>query len=315
MLEVLYDRRGRFTPSGELAAAAQCSGRAVDAALAELERRGQRLEHSPAHGVRLAGPAVLEARLIERDLGTERVARNVICFDEVDSTNDVAKDSARQKDCDGLVVLAESQRHGRGRHGRSWLSPPGANILMSVLLIDAGSRLPHETVTVAAGLAAAEGIDETTGLACRLKWPNDVLVDDSKVCGVLVELAEAPRGRAVVVGIGINANACPPPSRVSHPATSLARQLGTDVERVEVVRAVLRRLDRWAADIQAGRVEELRTAWLARCCMLNQRLTVICGGRRYVGRAVDINPMSGLLLSGDHGELIQLPAETSSISE
>lgn len=313
LLGILYDRRESFTPLRELAAAARCSDAAIGEALAELQGGGQRFESSPAHGVRLVSPVRLDARLIERKLGTRRIGRHVICFGEVDSTNDVAKDSARQAGADGLVVLAESQRRGRGRLGRSWISPPGSNVLMSVLLIDAGSKRPPEAVALAAGLAAAEGIDQITHLACRLKWPNDVLLDGRKVCGVLVELAEAAKGRAVVVGIGINVNSCPPPSRLPHPATSLARCLGGEVERVEIIRAILRRLDRWVADIQAGRVDRLRSAWLSRCSMLNQRLTVACGGRRYVGRAIDINPLSGLLLSGDHGELIRLPAETSTI--
>jgi BirA family biotin operon repressor/biotin-[acetyl-CoA-carboxylase] ligase len=311
LLRLLYERREGFVSMAELGASAGAKQAAVAKALAALRRRGQKLDVSP-QGVRLQRPAALDAGLIEYDLGTQRVGRNVICFAEVSSTNDVARHSARQKNADGLAVLAESQRHGRGRLGRRWISPPRSNILMSILLID-GARLAHEAVTIAAGLAVAEGIDEVADLSCRLKWPNDVLADGKKIAGILVELSAGPGGRAVVIGIGINAHAAPPPSRLAHPATSLAEQTGLVLERIDVIRAVLRRLDAWVVRIQAGRLEELRTAWLARCGMMNQRLTVQCGGRRYVGRVMDINPLEGLILCGDHGERVHLPAETATI--
>jgi BirA family biotin operon repressor/biotin-[acetyl-CoA-carboxylase] ligase len=312
-LRLLYARREGFVTMHELAAAVGRSPAAAEDALAVLRRRGQQVEVFPGQGVRLVRPVPLDAGLIERDLGTERVGRHVICFGEVDSTNDVARDAARQKHADGLAVLAESQRKGRGRLGRRWVSPAGANLLMSVLLIDRGQCLAHEAVTIAAGLAVAEAVDELLDLSCRLKWPNDVLIDGRKVAGVLVELSKAAHGRAVVVGIGVNVNAAPPASRLAAPATSLAQQVDEPVERIELARAVLRRLDAWVCGIQAARLEELRKAWLARCGMIHERLTVQCGGRRYVGRAEDIHPLEGLVLVGDHGERIHLPAETSTL--
>jgi BirA family biotin operon repressor/biotin-[acetyl-CoA-carboxylase] ligase len=311
LLRLLYDRREGFVSMAELAAAAGAPQAAVTKALAALRRKGQRLDVSP-QGVRLQRPAALDAGLIEQDLGTQRVGRNVICFGEVSSTNDVARHSARQKNADGLAVLAESQRHGRGRLGRRWASTPRSGVLMSVLLID-GANLAHEAVTIAAGLAVAEGIDDIADLSCRLKWPNDVLADGKKIAGILVELSTCPAGRAVVIGIGINVHAAPPPSRLAHPATSLAEQTGLIVERIDVIRAVLRRLDAWVGRIQAGRLEELRNAWLARCGMMNQRITVQVGGRRYAGRVMDIDPLEGVILCGDHGERLHLPAETSTI--
>jgi BirA family biotin operon repressor/biotin-[acetyl-CoA-carboxylase] ligase len=331
---LLYDRREQFVAMEELAEAASLSVRGLAGALEDLREVGHTMEVSPAQGVRLLRPVRLDARLVERRLGTRRVGRSVICFGEVDSTNDVAFEAARQRSCDGLVVLAEHQRRGRGRRGRRWQSPPGANVLMSVLLVD--GALPQEAVTIAGGLAVAQGVEDACGARCDLKWPNDVCMDGSKVAGVLVEVrkslafggasppdgdspaadrAEGGRGarRCVIVGVGINANASPPPAQLDRPATDLAAVTGAPVERIEVIRAVLRRLDHWTEEVGRGRLGKLHEAWVRRCGMLNQRAAVLSAGRRYVGRVLDVSPRDGLVLEDDEGQTLRLSAETSTL--
>ena len=267
-------------------------------------------------------PVGLDAHLIEHGLGTRRVGRNVIVFGEVESTNDVALDSARQADADGLVVLAECQRAGRGRLGRRWASPAGANMLMSVLLLDDPARLSCEALTIAAGLAVAEAVERIVPVSARLKWPNDVLIDDAKVCGILVEVRRHPR-RAVVVGVGINVNAAPPLETVTRPATCLADHAQGLLERIDLARTVLQRLDAWVQHITGGSdttpspspavTRCLHDQWLARCGMMNQRVTVRSGGETFTGRVLDIDPLEGLILQTDTGQQLRLPAATSSV--
>jgi len=303
-----YSRKEGFFLPSELASRTALTGAELEAALEALRLRGHRFEHSPLGGVRLVRPVRPDACLIEEGLHTRRVGRHVICFDEVDSTNDVAADSSHQPGADGLAVLAESQRRGRGRFGRQWVSPPGTGVLMSVLLLDPERHLAHEALTIAAGLAVAEGIEEATGLRCRLKWPNDVLLEAEKVSGVLVEVRNGGAGRRIVVGIGVNVNAAPARQALAGPATCLAEHLGGPVERVEVARAVLRRLDRWVDAVQAGQSEPLHARWLQRCGMLNERLRVRFGGQVYAGRVLDISPREGLVLACDDGRRLHLPA-------
>ena len=319
ILALLYDRGEGFFLLDELAAAAGLSAAGVGAAIDALRDGGYHLEHNPAHGVRLVGPVRPSAHLIERGMAGRRIGRSVICFDEVASTSDVAMDSARQGDTDGLVVLAESQTLGRGRQGRRWHSDSGANILMSVLLLESAATPPcHEALTIAAGLAVAEGLEAALGLHPALKWPNDVLLDGRKVAGILVEVRPAGAMRAVVIGVGINANASPADDMVDLAATNLATCSGGAVDRTEVILAVLRRLDQRAADVSAGVAEEedkeLHDSWLGRCGMINQRITVISGGHKYVGRVLDVSPMKGLVLCCDDGRQVILPAESSTIS-
>ena len=313
IIGLLYDRREGFFSIEELAAATGRNARAVNRAMAALRQRGMELELSPMSGIRLIRPAALHPYLIERNLGTHRLGKNVICFEEVASTNDVAMDSARQKGADGLVILAEAQRRGRAALGRRWISPRGANILMSVLIVDEQAHLAHEAFTIAAGVATAEGIESSCSLDCQLRWPNDVLLEGRKVAGILVELGKARGSKAVVVGIGVNANASPPPEKVVKPATCLADRLGHAVERIEVIRAILCRLDAWLRRLETGHLEQLHKAWLKRCDMINHRIAVMCGGQRYVGRVLDVSPLEGLILCGDHGQRFHLPAESSSI--
>ncbi|NLF31623.1 MAG: biotin--[acetyl-CoA-carboxylase] ligase [Planctomycetes bacterium] len=256
---------------------------------------------------------------IERDLGTSRVGRNVICFEVLDSTNDTAADSARQADSDGLVVLAERQRRGRGRGARAWLSEPGANVLMSVVLRDDASHLPAEPVTIAAGMAVAEAVEAVLADpgACRLKWPNDVLLEGRKVAGILVEQRRGGSARSLIVGIGINVNAHPGDDRVDRPATSLARRRGGPVDRVAVVRAVCRALDGWVADLTADRrraVERLGALWGRRCGMVNCRHTILSGGRATTGTVVAIDPLEGLLLRTDEGFYVHIRAEGATVA-
>jgi BirA family biotin operon repressor/biotin-[acetyl-CoA-carboxylase] ligase len=148
---------------------------------------------------------------------------------------------------EGAVAVAEEQTEGRGRLGRSWVSPPGVSILCSIVLTPPVDppRLPE--LTVVAAEACVEAIEVTTGLGPRIKLPNDVLVDGRKVAGIL---AEARDGR-VVLGIGINVNveAEQLPAGAAPPASSLLAELGRPVDRAELLVALLevleRRYDAW----------------------------------------------------------------------
>lgn len=302
----------------------------LEAAMQALRRRGHQLEHSPARGVRLVRPTVLDAHLIERDLPVERIGRHVICFGEVDSTNDVAFGSAEQAGGESLVVTAEFQRAGRGRLGRQWTCPAGGGILTSVLLGGDTCELPQglpvasivEPLTIAAGLAVAEGVEQATGVSTQLEWPNDVAVGGAKAAGVLVETrtvgTDRPErspgeGRRVVVGFGINVTAAPDPQAVERPATCLAAEGASTLERIEILRSVLVRADHWVAEIRTGNFDRLHDRWVERCGMINHRLTVRLGDELFTGRVLDVSPLGGLVLITDVGEQLRLPAAASSV--
>jgi len=315
ILGLLYDRRD-FVSMHELAAELNCPGDSdrLQRGLGELRRRGHEIDLEPARGLRLAYPIRLDAWLVERGLNTNLIGRSVVCFDEVDSTNDVAMGSVAQEGTGGLVVTAESQRAGRGRQGSRWISPPGAGLLFSVLLTDGAELLGHEPTTIAAGLAVAEGIEESASIQCELKWPNDVCIRGEKVAGVLIESRPHGATRATAIGIGVNVYGSPPREAIGRPATHLSEH-SESARPVELLRSILRRLDYWRGEIIARRYEALHEQWLRRCGMLHHRVRILSAGVEYVGRAVDISPLEGLILARDDGGHVHLHAAVSTVLE
>jgi BirA family biotin operon repressor/biotin-[acetyl-CoA-carboxylase] ligase len=216
------------------------------------------------------------SRTLPRDLSVllERARSRVGPFTriewhpEVGSTNDLVLTRAEAAAPEGLVVLAEMQTRGRGRLGRQWISPPGAGIYMSVLL---RPRHLSPPLTLAAGVAAAEGIEAATGLQPTLKWPNDICVVPSqgaprKIGGILAE-ARAAAGEtacALVVGTGINVKTAAYPPEVSGLASSLEHELGRPVDRDLLVVELLASLWRRYRDVRDGRSTEVLEAWRGR---------------------------------------------------
>ncbi|MBT0566878.1 biotin--[acetyl-CoA-carboxylase] ligase [Williamsia sp. CHRR-6] len=198
----------------------------------------------------------------------------------------------------GSVLLAEHQTAGRGRHGRTWVSPPGAQVAMSVALDardrDAIARLGW--VSLLSGVAVAEAIAEVTGVVAELKWPNDVLVGGAKVSGILAELAAGP---TVVVGIGVNtglgAEQLPVPT-----ATSLNLHTESPVDRSALAGAVLARLGELIA-LWPNRIPDIAAAYRQRCITLGARVRLdLPDGSTVVATAVDVD---------DDGRLVVDPAD------
>jgi len=168
-------------------------------------------------------PAHLRARSPGRDIDYYTI---------IGSTMDVAAGRAL-----GTVVVAEEQTAGQGRHGHSWHSEAGSGIYLSITL------KPVPLLTLALGLATAETITRVTGVACDLRWPNDVLVRDRKVAGVLTKLVDG----AAVAGVGINVNHTAFPADIAALATSLRLEAGREFDRMDILEALIPAVERWAA--------------------------------------------------------------------
>ena len=200
-----------------------------------------------------------------------RLASTILYFETIGSTNDeAAKRSASPEPsalspAEGLVVVADEQTAGRGRRGHTWFSPPGSGLYVSVVLVPAASVDPSRAttlLTLAAGVALAEGIEQATGLRVDLKWPNDLQVSRRKLGGILAESSGAgDRPATVVVGYGINVRATAWPPELRERATSLESELGRVVDRHQLLADTLAALARRYEDLLAGRFDAILDAW------------------------------------------------------
>ena len=171
----------------------------------------------------------------------------------IGSTNAAAMEAASKGEAEGAVFFAEQQTAGRGRGGNSWESAASDGIYCSVVLRPKLSPADALLLSLIAGIAVAEAVEHTTGLHPDLRWPNDVLIEERKFCGILTEMnAEATRVRYVVVGIGINVNQASFPAELEPIATSLRLAAGHEWSRVQVAAALLKSLDTWYRKLTGG---------------------------------------------------------------
>jgi BirA family biotin operon repressor/biotin-[acetyl-CoA-carboxylase] ligase len=190
----------------------------------------------------------------------------------VESTNDLAREAARRGWPDRSVFVTDYQTKGRGRHGRTWLCPPRAGLLMTVLLRRRDA--PAYTYTMLAAVALSESIERLLALEPAIKWPNDVVIDGLKVAGVLAEAIDDGREQTVVVGVGVNVNVEEEELEELPNATSLAIEAGVQVHRGELLALMLERLDSWLRGDRHVLEEGLWRAWNGRLWGRNQRVRV-----------------------------------------
>ena len=230
--------------------------------------------------------------------GDMLVGREVRVLPEVGSTNDYLKEAARGGAPEGLAVLAERQTAGKGRLGRSFQSPAGLGLWMSVLLRPAcpPERLPPVTALTAA--ACAEAIREVCGAEAGIKWPNDLVLDGRKLCGILTELESGGEGLTLVIGIGLNVSQrredFPPELRET--AGSLAMLTGRDVPREVLAGAILRALDRMYRDLLADDLDAWRGAYRAACVNLGREVRILRPDREEQATALDVDRDFGLMV-------------------
>jgi BirA family biotin operon repressor/biotin-[acetyl-CoA-carboxylase] ligase len=298
--------RGASVVSGErLSADLRVSRAAVWKHVERLRALGYRIEAERTRGYRLAGaPDRLLPMEIERLLGTQRLGRTIVYFPETDSTNVQAARLAHAGAPEGTLVVAERQTRGRGRLGRSWVSPAHVNLYASFVLRPNLAPADAPQIGLAAAVAVARALAPLAPGKVTIKWPNDCLLDGHKVAGILTEMdAEVDRVRWVVLGIGVNLNATgrafPPELRAT--ATSVRLTTGREVDRVAFTAALCGALeavyDRLLHEGFGGLVVE----WEAYSCLTGRMVTIECAGQRTEGRVRGVDAHGRLVLEGPRG--------------
>lgn len=304
----LLRNEGAFLSGEEISRRLGLSRTAVWKAVDVLRREGYEIEARTGLGYRLtAAPDALTEPEIRSFLGeTAVVGRELRCFAELDSTNNYLKTQTAAPD--GTAAVADSQTAGRGRMDRSFQSPKGRGIYLSVLL---RPPLPPERllpVTALAGVAVCAAVERVCGVRPGLKWPNDPVLNGKKLCGILTEMsleAETGRVQSLVLGIGVNVGQGPEDftPEVREMATSLLQALGQPVSRPRLTAALLEELDRAYAALLAGDLSAYLAAYRRDCVNLGKTVQLIPfgGGERETAQAVDVDGEFSLVIRGSGG--------------
>lgn len=294
-----------FISGQELSEQFGVSRTAVWKAIRQLEAEGYVIEAVRNKGYRLtAQPDLLTEETIQNQIHTEWAGQQLVVFSETDSTNDQAKKLAEEGAGQGLLVVSDCQTAGKGRRGRSWDSRSGEGIFMTLLLKPDIAPGNASMLTLVMALAVRAGIQQVTGIDTQIKWPNDIVCDGKKVCGILTELVtDGKGGLCLVVGIGINVaqrleDFTP---EVAEMAASLEMILEKPVSRPALAAALLEELDRSYEALKQGDLEEYRTCYRRDCVNLGRPVRLMGPGGQEEARAVDIDRDFGLVVRTPDG--------------
>ena len=203
----------------------------------------------------------------------------VVRFESLPSTNTELARLASEGAAEGLAIVADEQTAGRGRLQRAWSSPKGAGLYFSTLLRPAFPQDHWPLITFMAALAVGDALSEAAGVETDIKWPNDLLSGERKICGILAEAIDTPAGRAVIVGIGINLTQHAFPAELAEVAISVAQATGRQPERETILAALLRALSRWYSLLnEPGGRERIVAAWSSRSSYAKGRLVRVSNG-------------------------------------
>lgn len=292
-----------FVSGQELCEQFGVSRTAVWKAIKQLREAGYEIEAVQNRGYRLIEtPDILSDSELSSRIHTQWAGRDVIYKKEVDSTNTYAKQLGEQSGGHGTLVVADIQTAGRGRRGRNWVSPEGCGIWMSLLLKP--DMLPGNAsmLTLVMALAVQRALEKTAHVTAQIKWPNDLVVNGKKICGILTEMsAQMDEINYIVVGVGINANMEEFPQECRDVATSVYLETGAKVRRADLVASVMEQFE-FYYDIfmRTQDLSGLMDAYNA--CMINEgrEVRVLDPKKEFTGIAMGINERGELMVgTGD----------------
>lgn len=307
ILRLLKERRSEYVSGEEICRSLNVSRTAVWKHIQALREKGYEIEARSRAGYMLTGiPDRLFPEEIGDGLATRFLGRTVYYCDSVSSTNNLAKELAGQGAADGTLVVAEEQTGGKGRLGRQWCSAKYKGSFFSFILFP--PLMPQEAnmVTLITAVAMASAVRDETGVAAGIKWPNDLLVNGKKICGILTEMsAEMEKINYMVVGVGLNVNQEENdfPEEVSASATSLKDQTGSNISRVKLVQAFLLEFEKWYLLALENGFAPVLARWKEMSVSLNCPVRIHNPNSSWDGWAEDIDSDGALLLRLPGGEI------------
>lgn len=272
---------------------------AVWKAVNQLKEAGYEIEAVQNRGYKLIGiPDRLSKRELESIRKTQWAGCEIFYFPSIDSTNTKASQLAEEGYPTGTLVVAERQESGKGRRGRNWASPEGNGIFMTLILKPEINPNNASMLTLVAALAVSKAITKCTGRPAGIKWPNDIVMNGKKVCGILTEMsAQFDYVNHIVIGIGINVHNESFPEELSHMATSLYLESKEHFNRAALIEEILEQFEDYYAvylktEDLSGLVKEYDISLVNR----NQQVKVLDPKEPFEGKAMGITPQGELIV-------------------
>ncbi len=305
LLEVFSNANGKFISGQKLSEQLGCSRTAVWKHIEDLRNEGYELEAVRKLGYRIiTKPDKISSNEIRLGLETKSLGRKIHFEESVTSTQQIAHKLAYEDAVEGTLVVAEEQTTGRGRLDRAWYSPKHTGVWMSMILRPQipPSQAPQLTLLAAVGVVQA--IQEVTGLEPDIKWPNDILIHQKKIVGILTELqAETDRINSVIIGIGINVN-----QELSHfpeslhtIASSLAIEKGEKIDRAKLIQVILLKIEKLYKEYLQHGFKVVKLLWESYATSIGKQIIARTLSGSIEGKAIGINEEGVLLLEDATG--------------
>lgn len=296
--------RNDYVSGQEIADAMGISRNAVWKQIERLRSEGVQVEAVTGKGYRIADESdAFGEKSIKSSLHTKWLGKELLFFEETDSTNDELRRRAGKGAKEGLVAIADVQTKGKGRRGRGWETPAGVNIAMSYLLRPDFSPDIAPMMTLIMAMAAAKGIREVSSLEVKIKWPNDIVVNGRKLVGILTEMtAEPDYIHEVIIGTGINVNNKSFPEGIKDTATSMYIEGGRSYSRAKVAAAVTDAFEEYyEIFLRTGDLRKLRKEYDMLCVNTGARVRILDPKGEYDATASGIDDKGELIVTKDDG--------------
>lgn len=304
ILEFLRRKKG-YVSGEEISSHLKISRQALWQHINELRDCGCVIVAVPHLGYRLEGlPDRLFPFEVEEKLNTKFIGRKIKYLERCSSTMDIAKQLASENPAEGTIVLAESQTKGRGRLGRHWVSPKYKGIYFTLILKPEVSPAQSSIFTFLAAVSVCEAVKIVTGIVSSIKWPNDILINNKKIGGILTEIEAGPgRVNFVFIGIGLNVNNKAQELLRSAISLRVACATAEKLSRIEILRGILRSTEDNYVIFQKKGANEILKKWKQLNITLGKRVKISSGKDHVEGLALDIDVDGGLLVRRDSGEI------------
>ncbi|MFH1798381.1 MAG: biotin--[acetyl-CoA-carboxylase] ligase [Candidatus Omnitrophota bacterium] len=297
IISLLQKSNNRFISGEKISSVLGVSRAAVWKYIKKLREGGFRIEALPRRGYCLKLlPDKLYGHIVSSDLDTRVIGKKSIYhYEDIDSTNAKAYELADKGAEEGTVVFAETQSRGKGRMGRAWISPSGG-IYMSIVLRPRSEPSGIGAITLVSALAIARAIQDVRAVGCGIKWPNDILIEGKKVCGILTEIkAESDKIDFLILGIGINVNV----DLKKLPKTSTSLQ----ADRIRLVQCALKEIEKVYYQFLKQGFVSLRDECKALSCVIKKQVVIKDHARLTEGVVVDIDERGAMVVKTDDGAL------------